>query len=435
MKDEQPNAESDRPDGERESNDYRHQADQLAFENKMLRAVLDSMPDNISIKDLKGRYIFDNASHCHFLGAKNSADVVGKTVFDFVPAEFASTFHAEDLRVLQLGETVVRSVDETVDFSGNKFWMSVTKTPLRGENGEVIGLVSTTRDITARKKAEEQIAKYAEELRKKNAQLEEDLVTARELQNALLPQRYPRFPSSAPPETSALRFHHFFRPSSGVGGDFFQVFQISDSVAGVFICDVMGHGVCAALVAAILRALLDDLRAYETEPARFLQELNSRVSRILKSTRLPMFVSACYLVADIARGELHYANAGHPAPLCVHRARISAEPLPFRGSKRDPVLGIFDDAEYHGSSCELCEGDTLLLFTDGLFEVEGVDAQYYDQARLLESVSQRASLRAGELCDQVLAEIQRFAVAKGFTDDVCLVAVEIDQLLKERFAE
>ena len=432
MNDEQHKA--DRADGEGELYDYRQQADQLAFENKMLRAVLDSMPDNISIKDMKGRYIFDNASHCHFLGAKNTADVVGKTVFDFLPAEFASTFHAEDLRVLS-GETIVRSVDQTVDFSGNKFWMSVSKTPLRGEKGEVIGLVSTTRDITARKKAEEQLAKYAEELRKKNAQLEEDLETARELQNALLPQRYPRFPSSAPAEASALRFHHFFRPSSGVGGDFFQVFQISDSVAGVFICDVMGHGVCAALVAAILRALLDDLRVYQTEPARFLQELNRRISAILKSTHLPMFVSACYLVADIARGELHYANAGHPTPLCVHRARISAEPLPFRGLKRDPVLGIFDDAEYHGSSCELCEGDTLLLFTDGLFEVEGVDAQYYDQVRLLESVSQRAGLRAGELCDQLLAEIQRFAVAKDFADDVCLVAVEIDQLMKERFGE
>jgi phosphoserine phosphatase RsbU/P len=245
MKDEQDNAKEDRAEAERELSDYRNQAEQLAFENKMLRAVLDSMPDNISIKDLKGRYIFDNASHCRFLGAKNTADVVGKTVFDFLPAEFASTFHAEDLRVLRLGETVVRSVDETLDSSGNKFWMSVTKTPLRGEKGEVIGLVSTTRDITARKNAEEQLAKYSEELRKKNAQLEEDLETARELQNALLPQRYPRFPSSASPEASALRFHHFFRPSSGVGGDFFQVFQISDSVAGVFICDVMGHGVCA----------------------------------------------------------------------------------------------------------------------------------------------------------------------------------------------
>ena len=320
-------------------------------------------------------------------------------------------------------------MDETIDFSGKKVGMSVTKTPLRGEKGEVIGLVSTTRDITERKNAEEQLAKYAEELRKKNAQLEEDLETTRELQNALLPQRYPRFPSSAPAEASALRFHHFFRPSSGVGGDFFQVFQISDSVAGVFICDVMGHGVCAALVAAILRAILEDLRAHATEPARFLQELNRRISAILKSTHLPMFVSACYLVADIARGQLQYANAGHPTPLCVHRPRISAEPLPFRGSKRDPVLGIFDDAEYHGASCELCEGDTLLLFTDGLFEVEGVGAQSYDQVRLLESVSQRASLRAGELCDQLIAEIQRFAVDKDFADDVCLVAVEIDQLL------
>ena len=137
MKDEQDNAKEDRAEAERELSDYRNQAEQLAFENKMLRAVLDSMPDNISIKDLKGRYIFDNASHCHFLGAKNTADVVGKTVFDFLPAEFASTFHAEDLRVLRLGETVVRSVDETLDSSGNKFWMSVTKTPLRGEKGEV----------------------------------------------------------------------------------------------------------------------------------------------------------------------------------------------------------------------------------------------------------------------------------------------------------
>jgi sigma-B regulation protein RsbU (phosphoserine phosphatase) len=140
-------------------------------------------------------------------------------------------------------------------------------------------------------------------------------------------------------------------------------------------------------------------------------------------------------VADIARGELHYANAGHPTPLCVHRARISAEPLPFRESKRDPVLGIFEHAEYHGASCELNEGDTLLLFTDGLFEVEGADAQYYDQVRLLESVSQRAGLRASELCDQVLADIRQFAVAKDFADDVCLVAVEIDQLMKERFGE
>ena len=385
MKDEEDKKCPDRLSTEEELFEYQQRAERLAFENKMLRAVLDSMPDNISIKDLKGRYIFDNCRHARFLGATNSSEVVGKTVFDFLPTQIAAKFHAEDLRVLRSGEPVVQSVDEAVDRAGNKVWMSVTKMSLRDEKGELIGLVSTTRDITARKNAEEQLAKYAEELREKNAELEEDLETARELQNALLPQQYPLFPSSALPAASALGFHHFFRPSSGLGGDFFYVFQLSDTVAGF---------------------------------------------RILNHTRLPMFVSACYLLADIARGELRYANAGHPAPLCVHRAQRSVEPLSFRGSKLGPVLGIFDDAEYHCSSCKLSAGDTLLLFTDGLFEVEGADAQYYDQARLLRSVSQRAGLCAGELCQQLVAEVQQFAVTKDFADDVCLIAVEIDHLMK-----
>jgi len=431
MNDEQRNTGPDQPSAETGLSDYQHQAEQLARENKMLRVVLDSMPDNVAIKDLKGRYIFDNSSHCRFLGATNTADVVGKTLFDFLPARIAAKFHADDLRVLRSGEAVVRSVDEAIDSAGNKIWLSVTKMPLRDDKGELIGLVSTTHDITARKKAEEQLAKYAEELREKNARLEEDLETARELQNALLPQQYPRFPSSASPEASALRFHHFYRPCSTVGGDFFQVFQISDSVAGVVICDVMGHGVRAALVAAILRALAEDLRGRATEPARFLQELNRGISHILKHTRLTMFVSACYLLADIARGELRYANAGHPAPLCVHRALRSAEPLPFGGSKPDPVLGIFDDAQYHSSSCKLSAGDTLLLFSDGLFEVEGADAQYYDQLRLLRSASQRASLCADELCKQLVDEVQQFAATKDFADDVCLIAMEIDHLMKD----
>jgi phosphoserine phosphatase RsbU/P len=428
MNDEQRRPGPDQSSTKTESSDYQQKAEKLALENKMLRAVLDSMPDNISIKDLEGRYIFDNTSHSRFLGATNGADVVGKTLFDFFPPIIAAKFYAEDLRVLRSGEAVVQSEAESIDPSGNKVWMSVTKMSLRDDKGELMGLVSTTRDITARKKAEEQLAKYAEELREKNEQLEADLEIARELQNALLPQQFPPFPSFALPEESALRFHHFFSPSSAVGGDFFQVFQISDSVAGVLICDVMGHGVRAALVAMILRAFVEDLHAYANEPAKFLQELNRAISHILKHTHLSIFVSALYVITDIARGELHYANAGHPTPLCVHRTG-SAAPLPLSESKPDSVLGIFDDAEYHSVSAQLCTGDILLLFTDGLFEVEGADGQYYDQRRLLKSVSARGDLRAEELCKQLVAEVREFAVSKDFSDDVCLIAIEVDHLM------
>jgi sigma-B regulation protein RsbU (phosphoserine phosphatase) len=428
MTDEQHTTEASEPSADLELSNYQHRAEKLAFENKMLRVVLDSMPDNISIKDLQGRYIFDNNSHCRFLGATNTVEVVGKTVFDFLPATIAAKFHAEDLRVVRSG-AVVQSVDESVDAAGNRVWMSVTKMPLRDDAGELVGLVSTTRDITARKQAEEQLAAYSEALREKNAQLEADLETARELQHALLPQQYPRFPSCTSPEASALRFHHFFRVSSGVGGDFFDVFHISDSLAGVLICDVMGHGVRAALVAAILRAFVEDFRPYATEPPRFLQELNRGLARLLKHTQLTMFVSAFYALADIARGELHYANAGHPAPLCVHRVPRSAERLSLSALKSDPVLGIFEDVQYHSSSCKLSAGDILLLFTDGLFEVEGIDGQYFDQTRLLKAVSQRLGLCSEELCQQLVEEVQQFAATKEFADDVCLVAMEIDHLV------
>jgi len=94
------------------------------------------------------------------------------------------------------------------------------------------------------------------------------------------------------------------------------------------------------------------------------------------------------------------------------------------------VLGIFDDARYETSSCELSAGDTLLLFTDGLFEVEGADGQFYDQSRLQKSVSQRAGLCAEELCKQLVAEVRQFAVTKDFADDVSLIAMEVDHLMK-----
>lgn len=414
--------------------DSRQQAETLELENRMLRAVLDSLADNISIKDIKGRYIFDNAGHRRFLGAAKTADVIGKTVFDFLPPDIAAKFYAEDLQVLQSGEPLVRCVDPSVDSVGNRVWMSVTKMPLRDEEGRMIGLVSATHDITARKNAEEQLARYAEKLREKNAQLEEDLETARELQNALLPQQYPRFPSDASREASALRFHHFFRSCSGVAGDFFHVYQISDSVAGIFISDVMGHGVRAALVAAMLRTLVEDSHAYARQPARFLQELNRGISEILKHTHTAIFVSACYLVVDVAKGELHYANAGHPLPLWVRRSRRLVEALPRPVSKCDPVLGIFADAEYQGFSCELSAGDTILLFTDGLFEVKGPDSRYFDQAGLLRCVRQRIGLDADELCRQLVEEVQQFAGSEEFADDVCLITLEVDHLMKEPVA-
>ncbi|HEY5742866.1 MAG TPA: PAS domain-containing protein, partial [Terrimicrobiaceae bacterium] len=144
MNDVQPSGGTDEPSAKKKFRDQQLWAKKLELENKTLRAVLDSMPDNISIKDLEGRYIFDNNSHCRFLGAKDTSEVVGKTLFDFFPTEIAEKFHAEDLQVLRSGKPIVRCVDEAVDSAGNRVWMSVTKMPLYDDEGQLLGLVSTT---------------------------------------------------------------------------------------------------------------------------------------------------------------------------------------------------------------------------------------------------------------------------------------------------
>ena len=128
---------------------------------------------------------------------------------------------------------------------------------------------SLTRAISSaleRKQLELQVARFAEELREKNAQVEADLNVAREVQGAFLPERYPTFPRNAPAKESALRFCHRYLPTGAVGGDFFDVLPISDTQAGVFICDVMGHGVRAALVTAMVRALAEELVSAAGEP-------------------------------------------------------------------------------------------------------------------------------------------------------------------------
>ena len=89
---------------------------------------------------------------------------------------------------------------------------------------------------------------------------------------------------------------------------------------------------------------------------------------------------------------------------------------------------MFADAHYETSHCPLSVHDMLLLFTDGLFEVEGDDGDFYDQRRLLDAVNQRINLPASELCREVLAEIQQFSASKTFTDDVCIVTMEVDRL-------
>ncbi|MGC3958301.1 MAG: SpoIIE family protein phosphatase [Verrucomicrobiota bacterium] len=272
---------------------------------------------------------------------------------------------------------------------------------------------------------EQRVADRTSELRTKNEQMEADLRMAREIQVAILPQAYPTFPKTATPEQSALRFSHHYNPTETLGGDFFTVLALSDTEAGVFICDVMGHGVRSALVTTMLRAMVEELAPEAHDPGKLLTRINRDLSAILKQTGAPIFATAFYFVADVARGEMRYAKAGHPNPLHFLRATGMVEPVRCASGGPGPALGMFAQTIYQTHCEPLGVGDRVLLFTDGAFEVVGADNQDFDQKQLLALARQNAHCAPDQLIRTLLTEIQRFSGTTTFADDVCFVGMEV----------
>ncbi len=401
--------------------------DDLAQERFLLRALMENMPDKIYFKDEKSRFLRVSAEMVRWFGLTDEAQIIGKTDFDFFSEEHARQAYTDERRILTSGEAL-RAIEERETWrDGRATWASTTKLPLRNSKGKIIGTFGLSRDITGRRRAEDELARYAEELKRRNRELEEDLEMARELQGALMPRHYPTFAAGSSSE-SALRFSHIFNPSAVVSGDFFDIIKLSETAAGIFICDVMGHGVRAALVAAIVRALTAELNGLAQDPGAFLAHLNRKLFEILSQSETPMFASASYVIADIGKRELRFANAGHPEPLCIRHKANTARALALHDDRRGPVLGMFDDPKYATSTTALSLHDVILQFTDGLYEVEGAGGELYDEKCLAQAVNRRASMGAGELCREVLAEIRQFSAEKQFNDDVCLVSVEVERL-------
>lgn len=278
----------------------------------------------------------------------------------------------------------------------------------------------------ARRRLEQQLADSAALLRRQHAQMETDLAMARVVQQALLPLDYPTFPPGVPAEASRLRFAHRWIPTHQVAGDFFAVLPVSATVAGVFLCDVMGHGVRAALITTHLRGLLREQEALAGAPGALLTELNRHLQALLERVGETVFVTAAYVVMDAAAGELRFANAGHPAPLHLERraGRVAPCVLP---DGPGPALGLMPDFAYDTARRSCAAGDAVLLFTDGLYEAEGADGEQFGQKRLAAAVASRLSEPTARLLDGLLADVQagRPAAAGPLPDDVCLVAAEL----------
>lgn len=257
---------------------------------------------------------------------------------------------------------------------------------------------------------------------------EQDLQLARELQQAFLPQNLPHFAPDQRPDTMGLQFYHRYQPTVAVGGDFFDVLPIDDHTVGIFVSDVAGHGMQAALVTAVLRTLLEEYRDQAGDADGFLGRINAGLHRVLRQVSAPVYASAFYLKLDMQEKRGAFANAGHPPQLHLRRREGEVVRL-FDKSKTGPVLGLEKIAAYpsHGFSLEAQDG--FILFTDGLIDAANPNGEAFGLPRLIATAKKFLHAPAPALMDELINAAT--AHTGAIPDDICLVAIDAATLLAQ----
>jgi sigma-B regulation protein RsbU (phosphoserine phosphatase) len=399
----------------RDVTDAKEAEQKLETERNLLRTIIDHLPSRIFVKDTASHYLLNNKSHLELLGAQKQEDVLGRTILDFFPGERGEQALADDSHVIASGTPVLNEEKSALGSDGQVRWSLTTKVPLRDLAGQIIGLVGISHDITRRKQAER-------DLQQRTAEMEADVRMARQLQESFLSRPYPVFPRGVPAESSALRFAHHYIPATTLGGDFFDLIQISDSQCGVLICDVMGHGVRAGLLTALIRGVVEEMGLRALNPSHVLMEINQALCPILEHTGQPMFATAFFAVIDTAGGTLTYANAGHPPPLLFHIETDYAQRLDF--ANPEPATGLLAGFAYTARTVPFPVGCRFVGYTDGLVEAIDSTGSLFGEQRLCFLLGNCSRLPLGQCCDRLVQEVKAYSGRSVFDDDVCIIGVE-----------
>ncbi len=244
------------------------------------------------------------------------------------------------------------------------------------------------------------------ERRMRDGQLRLELEEAHEIQQGLLPHKMPNL--------RGFNLASAWKPAHGVSGDYLAAFKLNERHAALCVADVAGKRLPAALLMSNMQAALKSFASESISPS----ELSARLNQLMYgNTPLHKFISCFYSVLEVRSRKLTFTNAGHNPPLLVRRGGEC-----IRLSDGGLVLGAFTDSRYTQGEVQLCSGDKLLMFTDGLTEATHVSGEEFGEDRLRECLVTYQGRSANELRISILNAVTRFC-RNNFQDDAALMLV------------
>ena len=238
--------------------------------------------------------------------------------------------------------------------------------------------------------------------------LEHEVQVAREIQKTFIPELLPEVPGWA----LAARW----QTARQVGGDFYDVLDLGDGRIGLFIADVADKGIPAALFMSLTRTLVRAAVIDTHNPAEALRRVNDL---LIPDTQQGMFVTAVYGVLLPETGEFIYANAGHNPPFWLHGESGEIERLTRTGM----ALGVLEGTAFEERTIQLAEGDTLLLYTDGLTEAFSPAGKLFGEDGVQTALKvEHENLE--ERLDEITQQVKSFMATLPPADDLTMLAVQ-----------
>ena len=306
---------------------------------------------------------------------------------------------------------------------GAPFWNRLSITPLREAGGRITHYVGVQSDITARKLAEERLAAANAEILASHNRMKSELEAAAIVQQALLPTPLPR--------REGVEFAWLFQPSAELAGDQLNVMQLDDAHVALYLLDVSGHGVASALMAVaanlLLSRRLDSPSPVAGElpggpvpmlpsPADTATLLNQQFPR---ERTAGQYLTLVYGVLNVNSGEFKYVAAGHPGPVVV---RKDAPPIVLEAPTGLPI-GLFPTS-YEERTVQLCRGDRVYLYTDGITEAANAAGDEFGVQRLLSRLGEFQGLPLDQSLSALKESLEEWTNHECLRDDVSMVALE-----------
>ncbi|MFZ9024665.1 MAG: SpoIIE family protein phosphatase [Anaerohalosphaeraceae bacterium] len=283
------------------------------------------------------------------------------------------------------------------------FWNRLSITPVRDEQGKTTHFIGIQSDITRRKQAEDS-------LRQINTQLKHDLEVAAAVQHAQLPKSLP--------EIEAFKFAWRFKPCQELAGDSLNILQLDQTRVAMYVLDVSGHGVRAALQSFSLGQDMhsgsDGLN--HLPPEKLLTRLNTKYPLDI---RTGMFFTIIYGVLDTATGEFTYSSAGHPGPVLMQKGQA-----PRIIQTHSYPIGVSPAAQYPAQTIRLAAGDKLILYTDGVVEALSSRDIPFGEERFLKKLTRNQAEPIDGCLDAVMKSLENWACHINLRDDLSLVGIE-----------